>query len=210
MSAQDTLESRYRRMLTLLPAAYRAQRGEEMLSTLLDGAGDGRRWPHPAEAASVAALATRLRVGAPGGTRNSAFFGEVLRRVALGGLLIQFLVYVTFAIPIVVELETLPGVFYFGRPLSGFWLETWVSFAGQPLVLLAAEPLISDAAALLALSLLTAVAILLEFHRDAPRTYARRRWPPRPSWRRRCGGRCGGDRAPGAMSGIGFFYWTAE
>jgi hypothetical protein len=59
----DVLEARYRRILTLLPAAYREHRGEEMISTLLDGAPRGRRWPSIAELASLAALAIRLRVG---------------------------------------------------------------------------------------------------------------------------------------------------
>jgi hypothetical protein len=83
----DLLEARYRRALRLLPSGYRAQRGEEMVSVLLDGAMAGRRWPSVAELASLVALATRLRVGAPGGTRRAAATGEVLRRTALAGLL---------------------------------------------------------------------------------------------------------------------------
>ncbi|HZP49767.1 hypothetical protein [Actinocrinis sp.] len=83
----DVLEARYRRMLMLLPAAYREHRGEEMISTLLDGAPEGRRWPSVAELASLAALAMRLRVGAQGGTRRAIAVGEVLRRTALTGLL---------------------------------------------------------------------------------------------------------------------------
>jgi hypothetical protein len=41
----NVLESRYRRILALLPRAYREQRGEEMLSMLLVGARDGQRRP---------------------------------------------------------------------------------------------------------------------------------------------------------------------
>jgi len=195
-------------MLTLLPAAYREQRVEEMLSTLLDGAGEGRCWPHAAEAASVATLATRLRIGAPGGTRNSAFYGEVLRRVVLGGLLLQVLVNLTSSIPIALEFKLRPMSAYSGWPTTVFWAENWTWFAGRLLVVLACflalacglrrtgrvlgvvqgamavfmyavapdDPSVSDVQALLALSLLTAVAALFGFHRDAPRTPAGRRW----------------------------------
>jgi hypothetical protein len=83
----DVLEARYRLILMLLPTAYRQHRGEEMISTLLDGAPEGRRWPSIGEVASLAALATRLRVGAQGGTRRAVAVGEVLRRTALTGLL---------------------------------------------------------------------------------------------------------------------------
>jgi hypothetical protein len=57
----STLEQRYRRMLVLLPGTYR--RGEEVLSTLMDGAGDGQRWPRLGEASSLVALAMRTRTG---------------------------------------------------------------------------------------------------------------------------------------------------
>ena len=87
------LESRYRRMLALLPAAYRERRAEEMLGMLLDGAADGQRWPRVVEAASVAGLSVRLRTGAPGGSGRAAAFGEVLQRLALAGLIIQALFY---------------------------------------------------------------------------------------------------------------------
>jgi hypothetical protein len=98
------LETRYRRILTLLPPAYRERRGEEMLAVLLDSAGERQAWPRPAQAASLAALAVRLRTGAPGDSRRAVFCGEVLRRVALAGLLLQTLVYVTFLIALVDEL----------------------------------------------------------------------------------------------------------
>ncbi|HEU5426102.1 MAG TPA: hypothetical protein VFU74_04475 [Actinocrinis sp.] len=93
----DLLEARYRRALTLLPAGYREQRGEEMISTLLDGATEGRRWPSRGELASLAALGTRLRVGAPGGTPRAVATGEVLRRTALAGLLVMGLWHAAMA-----------------------------------------------------------------------------------------------------------------
>jgi hypothetical protein len=91
------LETRYRRMLMVLPAAYRRQRAEEMLSALLDGAAPGQTWPRIGEAASLGVLAARLRLGAPGATGRDAVYGQVLRRVALLGLLVQALLYWTYA-----------------------------------------------------------------------------------------------------------------
>ena len=89
----NALEARYRRILTLLPRAYRQQRAEEMLTTLLDGAAEGQRWPRLGEVTSVAGLAVRLRAGAPGGSPGARFGGRVLRRIGLAGLVIQTLLY---------------------------------------------------------------------------------------------------------------------
>ncbi|GLX96203.1 hypothetical protein [Herbidospora sp. NBRC 101105] len=84
-----TLEDRYRRVLRLLPAAYRAEREEEMVSAFLDGAGPDDenarpRWP---EIAGVAALAVRIRLG--GTTPRSAAWGRTVRLTALIGLAFQ-------------------------------------------------------------------------------------------------------------------------
>ena len=93
MNTSSALEARYRRLLTLLPTAYRERRAEEMLGVLLDGATEGRRWPRAVEVASLAGLAVRLRTGAPGGSVRASAFGEVLQRLALAGLIIQALYY---------------------------------------------------------------------------------------------------------------------
>ena len=92
----NPLETRYRRILRLLPRAYRERRAEELLGVLLDGAAEGQSWPRAGQAASLAALAVRLHFGAPGAARRATARGEILRRVALGGLLLQTLVYLTF------------------------------------------------------------------------------------------------------------------
>ncbi|MEW9531105.1 hypothetical protein [Microbispora sp. NPDC049125] len=84
------LEDRYRRVLRLLPAAYRAGREEEMVAAFLEGsAGVGdehNAWPRWREAASVAALAVRVRLGGPGATPRSIALGEAARMVAALGL----------------------------------------------------------------------------------------------------------------------------
>jgi hypothetical protein len=44
---------RYRRLLVVYPPSYRAARGEEILTTLLEGARPGQRFPTPREAAGL-------------------------------------------------------------------------------------------------------------------------------------------------------------
>jgi hypothetical protein len=102
----DMLESRYRRLLTLLPNSYRERRAEEMLGMLLDGAAEGRRWPRAVEVASLTGLAVRLRTGAVGGSLRAAAFGEVLQRFALAGLMIQTLYFASSLGEIVAASQT--------------------------------------------------------------------------------------------------------
>ncbi|MER7007846.1 hypothetical protein ABT297_33050 [Dactylosporangium sp. NPDC000555] len=49
-----TLGDRYRALLRWYPAAYRAERGEEIIDTYLDLARPGQRWPRPADVADLA------------------------------------------------------------------------------------------------------------------------------------------------------------
>jgi hypothetical protein len=88
------LERRYRHWLRLLPASYRAEREEEMVSAFLEGSpgvsdehGPRPRW---SEIASVAVLAVRVRLGG-GGDAAPRFlaWGETVRLVALLGLGLQ-------------------------------------------------------------------------------------------------------------------------
>lgn len=74
------LEDRYRRVLRMLPASYRAEREEEMVSAFLDGsAGVGDEHnarPRLSEVATVAALAVRVRLGGSGATSRSVASGR--------------------------------------------------------------------------------------------------------------------------------------
>ncbi|HEU5108325.1 MAG TPA: hypothetical protein VFT95_07185, partial [Micromonosporaceae bacterium] len=94
------LEQRYRRLLRLLPAWYRARREDEMVDTFLESMADhddperheealdlGR--PTMGEAASVVALAARLRLGGAGSPARSVMWGAAVRRVALVGLMTE-------------------------------------------------------------------------------------------------------------------------
>ncbi len=94
----SVLEDRYRSLLRLLPASYRATWEEDMVTTFLDTmavddpedvellADFGR--PTWSEAASVVALAVRLRRGGADASPRSFAWGQAVRRVALIGLLI--------------------------------------------------------------------------------------------------------------------------
>jgi hypothetical protein len=93
------LEQRYRRVLRLLPAAYREAWEEKMVATFLDSmdsddveaaqyAADFGR-PSWSEVASVVNLAVRLRVGAAGASPCSLAWGQALRLVALIGLFVN-------------------------------------------------------------------------------------------------------------------------
>ncbi|MGC5012449.1 hypothetical protein ACLQ2R_16925 [Streptosporangium sp. DT93] len=85
------LEDRYRRVLRLLPASYRAGREEEMVCAFMEGspdltdADDPRpRW---SEIASVAALSLRVRLGGTGAAPRFLAWGRAVRLVAVLGLL---------------------------------------------------------------------------------------------------------------------------
>lgn len=71
-----TLERRYRRLIRLYPAAWRARYEDEVVGTLLDAAGPGRDSVSPAEAADLVrgAVVQRLRAlaAAPGPGRRRA------------------------------------------------------------------------------------------------------------------------------------------
>lgn len=94
------LEQRYRRLLRLLPAAYRARWEEEMVDTFLltalptdldaeqaQFAADYGR-PSVPESWSVLMLAVRLRLGAGESAGRSVTYGGALRLVGLVGLLL--------------------------------------------------------------------------------------------------------------------------
>ncbi|MET7751910.1 hypothetical protein [Micromonospora sp. NPDC005367] len=74
------LERRYLRLLRAYPADYRRSRGAEIVGTYLDLAGQGQRWPSPADAADLLRGGLRQRLRAAGaadlipGVRLAALF----------------------------------------------------------------------------------------------------------------------------------------
>ncbi|HZE40300.1 MAG TPA: hypothetical protein VE172_15960 [Stackebrandtia sp.] len=74
---QPTLESRFRRLLRFYPRRYRAERGEEIVSTYMDCAPPDRRKPSLADVGDIAASGVRQRLrhspeGLPDGRRRAA------------------------------------------------------------------------------------------------------------------------------------------
>lgn len=86
----NLLEQRYRFILKMLPAPYRAEREEEMVEAFLQGAGHDRdehnARPSWREVASIAALAVRSRLGGLGAGPRYRAIGDAVRLVALLGL----------------------------------------------------------------------------------------------------------------------------
>ncbi|MBO3750046.1 hypothetical protein J5X84_28530 [Streptosporangiaceae bacterium NEAU-GS5] len=95
------LEDNYRSVLRLLPAAYRAQREEEMVSAFMESVGDADDpdvlKPSWAEIASVAALSVRIRLGGVGAAPRWFAWGETVRLVALLGLVFQTVISCVYA-----------------------------------------------------------------------------------------------------------------
>ncbi|UVS80094.1 hypothetical protein [Actinokineospora sp. UTMC 2448] len=133
------LERRYRALLSVLPARYRAEREEEMVASFLDGR-DGDLdaeygWPGWAETGATLALAVRTRPRLRDAARQAGLFGLLLG-VAMGA----FSLASAHAAP-VLSLWTLVAVASAGAVVAaarGAWTEAR---------LLAAVPVLPAAAA---------------------------------------------------------------
>lgn len=80
------LERRYRRLMFAHPPAYRREREDEIVGTLLDVAEDDRRWPTPAEAADLVLNGWRTRVRSATGTTTAGLWVESLSLAAVMGV----------------------------------------------------------------------------------------------------------------------------
>ena len=86
------LERRARWLLRAYPAAYRADRGEEIIGTLLEAVPPGRDWPPPREAIALVASGLRarraanLRQGLAASSRQVAVVGAAVYLVQLPAL----------------------------------------------------------------------------------------------------------------------------
>ncbi|MEV4512040.1 hypothetical protein AB0K00_24115 [Dactylosporangium sp. NPDC049525] len=79
----DVPARRYRKLLRAYPKAWRADRGDEMLGTLLDAAEPGRRWPSARESASIVVQGLRERLDLRRRRSTGAVWSEGLRIGAL-------------------------------------------------------------------------------------------------------------------------------
>jgi hypothetical protein len=129
------LEARYRRVLRVLPEAYRREWEDEMVATFLDSMHSddpdeaeyltdyGR--PGAAEVASVAGLAVRLRLGELGGPQRYAVTGAAVRLAGLLGLLalgVLGVLSLIFQVAAAGLLPWLPSPYGTIPPRSGLWL----------------------------------------------------------------------------------------
>jgi hypothetical protein len=89
----SNLENRYRGLLRVLPAWYRAEREEEMVGLFLADRTDEldleHGWPGWGETGATLALAVRTRLGALGAPARAVAVGDVVRLIALIGVLVQ-------------------------------------------------------------------------------------------------------------------------
>ena len=80
----SSLERRYARLLCAYPATYRAERGDEMLDTLMEAAPSGRRRPSARDAGALIMGGLRVRaaqnrrLSAPTNLRLAAAFAAAL------------------------------------------------------------------------------------------------------------------------------------
>jgi len=129
-SDADRLERRARWLLRAYPAAYRADRGEEITGTLLEATPPGRDWPPPRETASLIAAGLRarraanLRQGLAASLRQTAVVGAAVYLVQLPAMGLAAVVWAA-------RRGHLPYLFEFDE-----WL--FYVLAGLALVLLAA------------------------------------------------------------------------
>ncbi|GLW12199.1 hypothetical protein Misp01_73270 [Microtetraspora sp. NBRC 13810] len=113
------LEERYRFLLRMLPAGYRARREEEMVATYLEGMTgteeEGLGRPRWSEARGIAGLAVRVRLGGTGAPARSLARGETVRLVALLGVAAQ----------VAISLHGAARALLPGRSGSPVWTLTW-------------------------------------------------------------------------------------
>ncbi|MBS2539989.1 hypothetical protein KGQ20_45330 [Catenulispora sp. NF23] len=107
----ERLERRYRGLLRILPKSYREARGEELLSTLMEGAEEGRTRPELREVLSLARLGARARLGrAADGALVTTRTGEMVRTVALTGTALLAFVGLTQLAMIVANARSNPAI----------------------------------------------------------------------------------------------------
>ncbi|ATY13437.1 hypothetical protein CU254_25615 [Amycolatopsis sp. AA4] len=80
-------EARYRALVRVLPAWYRAERGDEMVGTLLDLHEERDRAALWGELRALLALGLRTRLAARAAPARTVAFGDLVRHVSLLGLL---------------------------------------------------------------------------------------------------------------------------
>ncbi|MER6944725.1 hypothetical protein ABT294_11955 [Nonomuraea sp. NPDC000554] len=197
------LEQRYRHVLRLLPASYRAEREEEMVAEFMDMSGEvpDELNPRPrwGEIASVLALSVRIRLGtAP----RYATWGETVRLVAVLGVAFHAVLALSSVAHLVLGVTVLRDPQFIGAPgsaerlsrigyaaLSCLWIVAFVALmrgharpakvtaalgGAWSLYLFDSHGALSEAVPSVLLVAVPVLAVVLGFHGDAPP--ARRPW----------------------------------
>jgi hypothetical protein len=128
-AAQTPLERRYRRLLRVYPAPYRADRADEIVGTYLDLVDPRRRWPSPGDALDVlrGGLHERLRGYGALGLLAALPLAASLALHTLLALSAFLLVRVELATPPVPELPTVGPVQTLGAVVWLGWLVVGLS-----------------------------------------------------------------------------------
>ncbi|WNV86626.1 hypothetical protein [Umezawaea sp. Da 62-37] len=184
------LENRYRRLLRVLPRWYRAEREEEMVGLFLADRTDDldleHGWPGWGETGATLALGVRTRLAHKGAPDHAVVLGDVVRLVALIGLLIQVsyafrwfgeaLTSTTVGSPGIPGVPIAVNLLLVGGPLAMFTGQRTPAKVLAVLIALygvLAVPLTGGPVAFLSLLWqlpiwVTAGALVAGFHRDAP------------------------------------------
>ena len=196
-------EARYRALLRALPAWYRAERGDEMVGTLLELHGEQDRKALWRELWAVLALGLRTRLAARAAPARTVALGDLVRQVALLGLLWDVLRSACFATGTLWTLLTFSGPYpgNFRAAMTSDLITELIPLAAAliPLVLLVdgwrrlaritagailavgaiwflAKHSGPEAIAYFAPQWIPLVLLLAAFHRDAPLPPARPWW----------------------------------
>ena len=124
----STLERRCRLPLRAYPASYRRERGEEIISTLLDATPEGRSWPSSRDVRALVIGGLRTRAA---GTRQRTPAAR-LREAVLVGIVASLLTQIPFTVVMVVHYEQSLGT---AAMFSAF---VWPGYYIGPIMLAAA------------------------------------------------------------------------
>ncbi|PRY34739.1 hypothetical protein [Umezawaea tangerina] len=187
---RSNLENRYRRLLRVLPRWYRDEREEEMVGLFLADRTDDLDLEHGrpgwGETGATLALAVRTRLAASAAPDRAVVLGDVVRLVAMVGLLVQLSYAFRWfgqaltstavespgapAVPVAVNLVLVGGplAMFTGHRTLAKVLAVLTALYGVVVV-----PLTDGPVAFLGLlwqvpMWATAAALLVGFHRDAP------------------------------------------
>jgi hypothetical protein len=94
------LRQRYVRLLKFYPKAYREQRGDEILATLMEASPSDREHPAPSDAVDIALHGVQMRLG----LSSDRFAGRVLEMAAAPGLAVA----AAFSVFLIVSAELFP------------------------------------------------------------------------------------------------------